>query len=362
MRSAPGERSCAAIAGERDARTHRRGILDHAAALLYLMSTMPSEHSRSEAGWPRRLAATTTALAAVGAAAAVLAMFVPRWPFALLEHFAVQLVAGGAVVVAGAAALRLRGSFDLAAITTLIAALRIAPDLCAAPSPLPQDGVALRVLVLNVHTEATSFDDVRRLIADTSPDVIGLVEVDQRWLDALAPAVAGYAGRIESPRPDNFGVAMYARARFTADVARLGTRTPSIVASLTIDGASLDLVLIHPIPPMSAGALATQRAALDATAAHVGQLQHPVAVMGDFNATPWSAPFRRFVAQTGLCDSRAGKGIATSYPAASAVLRIPIDHMLVTCTVGVRDRRVERDVGSDHLPVVVDLVVPRARP
>jgi endonuclease/exonuclease/phosphatase family metal-dependent hydrolase len=40
-------------------------------------------------------------------------------------------------------------------------------------------------------------------------------------------------------------------------------------------------------------------------------------------------------------------------------MRIPIDHMLVSCSIGVASRRIERDVGSDHLPVVVDLVIPR---
>jgi endonuclease/exonuclease/phosphatase (EEP) superfamily protein YafD len=81
--------------------------------------------------------------------------------------------------------------------------------------------------------------------------------------------------------------------------------------------------------------------------------------MGDLNATPWSRPFRRFVGRSGLCDSRAGFGVQASFPAASALLRIPIDHVLVSCVIGVRNRRIGRDVGSDHLPVIVDLVLPR---
>ena len=81
--------------------------------------------------------------------------------------------------------------------------------------------------------------------------------------------------------------------------------------------------------------------------------------MGDYNATPWSRPFWRFVDRSGLCDSRAGFGVQASFPAMSAVLRIPIDHVLVSCSIGVRDRRIGRDVGSDHLPVIVDLVLPR---
>ena len=61
------------------------------------------------------------------------------------------------------------------------------------------------------------------------------------------------------------------------------------------------------------------------------------------------------VGTTGLCDTRAGFGYQGSFPASSAILRIPIDHVLVSCEVGVRARRIGPDVGSDHLPVIVDL-------
>jgi len=83
-----------------------------------------------------------------------------------------------------------------------------------------------------------------------------------------------------------------------------------------------------------------------------------VVIMGDFNATPWSRPFRRVVARSGLCDSRSGLASRLA-SAAAAIVRIPIDHVLVSCSIGVRDRHIERDVRSDHLPVVIDLAVPR---
>jgi len=309
--------------------------------------------------WPRRLAVTAAALAALALAGTWIAALVPVWPCPLLEHFRVQYVAGGAVVVACAAALRERGYLDLAAIATLAHLLTITPDLCRRPPPLPVDGAALRVLVLNVHTESTGFDQVRRLIDDVRPDLIGLVEVDRRWLDAIAPAVAGYAGRLEQPRGDNFGVALYARQPLTGSIETLASPLPSAVARVTIDGATLEVILVHPLPPMSQAALAAQGAELDAVADRARRSTGPVVVMGDLNATPWSTPFRRLIARSGLCDSRAGFGVEASFPASSAVLRIPIDHLLASCAIGVRDRRIERDVGSDHLPVVLELVVPR---
>ena len=63
---------------------------------------------------------------------------------------------------------------------------------------------------------------------------------------------------------------------------------------------------------------------------------------------------RKLAGTTGLCDTRAS--YQGSYPTSSALVRIPIDHVLVSCDVGVHDREIGPDVGSDHLPVVVDLV------
>lgn len=179
---------------------------------------------------PVRLAIAATAIACIGVVATIVIPLVPIWPCALFEHFRVQYVAGGLVVAACAAAFGMRGYFDAAAVSAVLHLLWISPDLCRAPRPGPVDGVAVRVLVLNVHTESATFDEVRQLIEDVHPDVVGLVEVDDRWLRGVAPAVAQF----------------------------------------------------------------------------------------------------------------------------------PIDHLLASCSIGIADRRVERDVGSDHLPVVIDVVVPRA--
>ncbi len=303
-----------------------------------------------------RGARAVASLAAVGLAVVVVATVIPVWPLELFEHFRVQYAAAGLVVVIACAGLRIRGYADAAAIawlldlTILVTGLRPARDL---PS-----GTPVRVLLLNVLTSSSAHADVARLIADTRPDVIGLVEVDRRWLDALAPALTSYA-RLEHPRDDNFGLALYARGTLTGDVEELGTPLPSLVAHATVDDTAVHIVLTHPLPPISAQASTDLTTQLVAVGGRARSLAAPVLVLGDFNTTPWSRPFAALLSASGLCDTRDGFGIQATFPSSLAIARIPIDHVLVSCTAGVRDRRVERDVGSDHLPVLVDLVVPR---
>lgn len=306
----------------------------------------------------RFLLTIATAFATLCLAAAWLLAWIPSWPLTLFEHFRVQYCVTGAVIVAATAALRMRGFLDAAAIATLLHLLPITADLTAAPRPVPATGTPLRVLVLNVHTESSGFDQVRELIADENPDLIGLVEVDHRWLAAIAPAVAAYPAHLEEPRGDNFGIALYARGELHGAIERLGGSLPTIVADATIASARFHLILTHPVPPISDSNFLEQQAQLDAIATRAVSLPAPLLVIGDLNTTPWSRGFLRLLQRTQLCDSRAGFGIQASYPATSTILRIPIDHLLASCSVGVRDRRIARDVGSDHLPVILDLTIP----
>src|SRR5262245_31500775 len=109
---------------------------------------------------PLRVAMVATAIACGGLIAMYVVTLVPIWPCALLEHFRVQFVVGGVIVVSCAAALRMRIYFDVAAVATLLHVLALAPDGCRAPRKVLWEGQLVRVLVLNVHTESSSFDEV----------------------------------------------------------------------------------------------------------------------------------------------------------------------------------------------------------
>jgi len=79
-------------------------------------------------------------------------------------------------------------------------------------------------------------------------------------------------------------------------------------------------------------------------------------VAGDLNATPWSPIFHRVLDLGRLRDSREGFGLHRTWPSGiHALLRIPIDHVLVGEGVTVLRREVGPHIGSDHRPVIVDL-------
>jgi endonuclease/exonuclease/phosphatase (EEP) superfamily protein YafD len=92
---------------------------------------------------------------------------------------------------------------------------------------------------------------------------------------------------------------------------------PTVVASVRVANADLNVLVTHPLPPMSGAALLQQRLQFDVVAAKVRTIDLSVIVMGDLNATPWSHPFRRFLERTGLCDTRSGFGLQASFQSSS---------------------------------------------
>jgi len=91
-------------------------------------------------------------------------------------------------------------------------------------------------------------------------------------------------------------------------------------------------------------------------------------MIGDLNATMWSPYFRTLRTKLGLHDSRKGFGILPTWTTPSPVspfpawlaplLAILIDHCLLSRDIQAIEMHIGKPVGSDHLPIVVDLAIP----
>ena len=302
-------------------------------------------------GLVRILDATLVVGAASVVAAAVAGLGADlSWRLALVEHLRAHLLVA-AVAIAVLAALRRRTAVTDAAL--LAALLHVAIVLEVAwPGPLPA-GPPLRIVSLNVHTESQAFARVARFIAASDADVVVLLEVDRAWLAALAIDAGAYPLRVEVPRDDNFGIAVYARRRGTAEVRDL-EGLPTVVLHLDAVPERWTVIATHPTPPVGAAMAATQARQLASLAA-LARAPGPTVVVGDLNLTPWSRRLRRLREAAGLRDSRGAFAYHASWPSALGPLGIPIDHVLVSADVAVVERRVGPDVGSDHRGVIVDV-------
>lgn len=222
-------------------------------------------------------------------------------------------------------------------------------------------GMRSRVLVANVLTSNRDWPALVALIEQEKPHVVALLEVNQRWKDNLersAVVSEQWPWRHYHVREDNFGVAVF--SHWPVEAVRVielaEPELPSLEVMLTTPAGPVRLLVTHPLPPVSERATRSRDLHLAAIAKWRAEVSEgeSVWVAGDFNATPWCPPLRRAMAKAGLSINGLS-GIHGTWPVAVPFLRIPIDHLLTTSTWMAETRRVGPTIGSDHLPVVVDL-------
>lgn len=219
-------------------------------------------------------------------------------------------------------------------------------------------GEVFRALSVNLWVRNRSHERVRRFLREADADLIVLQEVTQDWRDALRDIIAEYHCSPAEPFPRGFGVLVLSRGPIErTEVARSGAAVlPSLVIRARLNGRLMTVIGLHPRSPLSPARTKRRNWQLAELARVVQRQEGPVMVMGDLNTTSWSGVFQRFLRATRLRDSRHGFGLQPTWPAQLPLplLRIPIDHCLVSSEVLVHRRQVGRRIGSDHLPIVVD--------
>ena len=168
--------------------------------------------------------------------------------------------------------------------------------------------------------------------------------------------LAAYPYSVSSPRVDNFGIALFSKLPLIDPVVTSfgpDADVPSVQAKIAWQGKTLTFLGTHPVPPISPQYAQLRNEQLHAVALHSSTLEGSILLMGDLNTTPWSYHFRRLLAVSGLTDCNRGYGLQTTWHAQRPMLRIPIDHCLHSSDITILDKRVGRDVGSDHFPIIV---------
>lgn len=283
-----------------------------------------------------------------------------HWLFELLTHWRLHLL----MALAGLGAvwiLQRRPTWAAAAclgvLLNLIPILQARAWAVAPAAPAP--GPTLRVLSINVHTLNPHADRVLHCIREVDPDLVLLMEVDDRWMRQLEPLGATHPFLQAAPRPDNFGIALWSRLPWThAEILTLGeAEVPSVAVTLEKAGRRLCVLGTHPLPPGSAEYARLRNDQLREVAVWVRAQPASVMLVGDLNAAPTSPVFRQLVRDRGLRPVRHPVGRGT-WPASLPLGRIPIDHVLVTPDLRVIRFEVDPPVGGDHLPIWVELSWP----
>ena len=161
-----------------------------------------------------------------------------------------------------------------------------------------------------------------------------------------------------------------------ADMSFRGEKHEYVRCTVDIDGTAIDLVTAHLLTPREGlnatredrlGGLddwnanfADRMAQADRIAGALVPLQRPTIVAGDLNAPEHSPVVQTFLG-IGLRDAFSlggiGWGFTHGHSLKPGVSFLRIDHILVSPEIGVREAWVGWRGGSEHRPVVADLVI-----
>lgn len=217
----------------------------------------------------------------------------------------------------------------------------------------------LKIASINLFMNSSAYDEVIDYVRATKPDLVVLVELTGPWEAGLAPLKADYPEWHLHVRRDPFGVGILSKLPLDdAQFENMIDEYPLARASLKVDGKPLTVFGVHPMPPIGSRGSSLRNGAIVALRDKVRATTGSVIVAGDLNITSWSPYFDDLLDGTRLRDSRAGRGLQTTWPTTiPQPLRISIDHFLVSPEIRIVERSVGPNVGSDHLPIEMEFVL-----
>lgn len=299
---------------------------------------------------------------AVALAVMSLAAFLGRWVWWLdvLANFRAQYVVALAILglVVTLSKWRKTGYVILgAALINLVAVL---PLFIGSPADPESTAASVRVMSFNLLSDNESYSEVIEYIEAVDPDIVLLHEASRPW--EVAMDSSGLQYEFIRPRSEDliFGTLVLVRGEGVEAVSfGFAASSPRAVeVSFTPDGWSTPLTVLgtHPLAPTDDGRAALRDAQLGFAGQWAAERTGAYLVAGDFNATPWSWPFRRLLDLGELRNSQVGFGLQPSFSSQSnLLLRVPIDHLVHSEALEVTDRRLGPSLGSDHFPLLVDL-------
>ncbi|MBA3994297.1 MAG: hypothetical protein C0469_12285 [Cyanobacteria bacterium DS2.3.42] len=231
-------------------------------------------------------------------------------------------------------------------------------DLSARPKEIS-------ISVLNFNSEFQHNDNYKSfedIVRTREPDVVAIVEINKKWVDALAGTMKPYPFR--KFVNEGAGLALFSKYPIVKDcIASFGkSHHPRMFAELKVKDRIINVIIAHPTTPKSLSGFEERNSEIDLLADEIGAISGPKIFIGDLNCGPWSSKFQKLL-KAGLKDTQQGFGPQPSWPARNGRVSkflpipplIPIDHVLVSWEFSVDSRRAGPAIGSDHLPVFVKL-------
>lgn len=218
-------------------------------------------------------------------------------------------------------------------------------------------GEQIKVMTFNYLYWQPRGGEVIEYIKAQSPDIVLLQEVTHRTGEWLNSELADlYPYRRFCNRCDVSILSKRAFSNIKEYYRDWHDTAPALIASYALaSGRELRVAGVHLMNPY---APRRQERELAALTRELSAREGPLIVAGDLNLTPWSWTLNRFSDGLGL---RRHTGLLGTWSTSRAHILpwFPIDHVLSSRDMALVSVERGPKLGSDHLPVIATLVLPR---
>jgi endonuclease/exonuclease/phosphatase (EEP) superfamily protein YafD len=231
-----------------------------------------------------------------------------------------------------------------------------------APFWLQQQPVApspdtVRVYSANLFLYNEQYEAVASQLAENGADIVLLVETDPDFFAGLSP----YVDYPYSYHEINFadeGLILLSRWPLTIrqDPQLTEILRSYVLAEVATPAGSLQFLGAHTLSPSGPRSWSYRNIELAALADFAAAQPGPLVIAGDLNVTVWSPAFADLLADGHLVQARVGQGVLPTWPAFAGPLGVPIDQVLMTPDLAARSLRTLPALGSDHRPLLAELV------
>jgi endonuclease/exonuclease/phosphatase (EEP) superfamily protein YafD len=296
------------------------------------------------------------------------------WPLELLSHFRIQYLLLS-LILSGVIVFLKRNRYlknNLLVFVSLLVVGLNSIEVVPWYLPHPQQTSAnadkqIRVLSFNLNIQNDNYKDVINLTQDNQPDIALFIEVSQATVQKLQVGLKDSLPYVF--RSPGGGLAIFSRLPIKdAKGDNLnGQGGHNLIATIQVDKQPIQFIGTHPLVPIKPSTFHRRNRQLAALSNYISSLNQPLILIGDFNLTPWSPYYRRFINKTKLHNTRLGFGILPSWPRTAThvnlpswiipLVNIPIDHCFVSKQFKVVRTYTGGNANSDHASLITDLVL-----
>lgn len=227
-------------------------------------------------------------------------------------------------------------------------------------------GLPVTVMSYNVNYQLWDTEAVTEQVRANPAELLGLVEPSAEQAAELKATVQDLYPHYY--RATGGGLSLFSRYPFLETATlNLGTLSHSLFATVDVNGKPIRVVVTHPVPPISRQHFMRRNQLIRALAKYGAEQDITTIIMGDFNTTSWSLYFHDFLRRSGLRSVNLGHGLNPTwfYNATGRslslreqilqVLKIPIDHIIVSQDISVDEVSALPAGVSDHRPLFAKL-------